>query len=68
MILSISSVSFSDGNTKMGGAHLTEEGKLKLNDLFFFIIITYDTRKRIVVYNNLCSRGKSLVSVARNSK
>lgn len=52
----------------MGGAHLTEEGKLKLDELIFFIIITYDTRKRIVVYNNLCSRGKSLVSVARNSK
>lgn len=28
-------VSFSDGNTKMGGAHLTEEGKLKLDKLIF---------------------------------
>lgn len=44
--LSISSFSFSDGNTKMGGAHLTEEGKLKLEKLiFFYNSIAYDEKK-----------------------
>lgn len=63
--LSISSFSFSDGNTKMGGAHLTEEGKLKLEKLiFFYNSIAYD-KKRIVIYNNLYSREKLLVSVVK---
>lgn len=28
-------VSFPDGNTKMGGAHLTEQGKFKLKNSLF---------------------------------